>query len=321
MYIASRLLKPYPGFEAHVAKTLETDIREGAEASSLQETIRATTQAYRPNPGTAIEDLWIPGPEEGQSLRLRVYRPAHLPENAPMILDVHGGGFTGGDLDLENYRCLTLAEGTPCLVASVEYRTASETIHYPASLLDCHAAYHWMIQHGKQLGGDPNRVGLHGTSAGGNLCAGLALYLRDRGEQPPALTVLSCPALDIRPTISTSQYGSLVASRRPYSQIGYVVYGQFNSGQTVPYYAIPGQCRDLRGLGPHMIITAEYDPLRDEGLRYALRLLETGIPCELLSAPRVTHGFCAMDHPLTRWIHRGIEASFRREFQMEITEF
>ncbi len=317
MHVASNLLKPYPGFEAHVAKTLQTD--EGEEF--LRQFPAYDIKAYHLGPGTTMEDIWIPGTEEGQQLRLRIFRPAGLPEKAPMILDVHGGGFVGGNLDIENYRCITLAEGTPCLVATVEYRTAGPDVRFPAPLLDCYTAYCWMIRHAEQLGTDPERIGLHGTSAGGNLCAGLALYLRDRGEQAPALTVLSCPALDIERTMSASQFGALGASRSAYPQIGYVTYGHFNNGEAPSYYAIPGQCRDLRGLGPHMVITAEYDPLRDEGLRYALRLLEAGIPCELLSAPRVTHGFCSVDHPLTRWVHKGIEASFRREFQMEITEF
>ena len=132
--------------------------------------------------------------------------------------------------------------------------------------------------------------------------------------------MLNCPTLNNVPTTSKHQFGSLKSWNVPYPEIGYVLYAGMNSGMTPPYYALPGKCEDLRGLGPHMVVAAEYDPLRDEGLQYALRLLEHGIPCEIISAPRVTHGFCAVDHPLSRWIHHGNAASFKREFHLEINE-
>ena len=91
---------------------------------------------------------------------------------------------------------------------------------------------------------------------------------------------------------------------------------------TVPsYYAFPSFCADLEGLPPHYIVVGEYDTLRDDGINYAVRLLQTGVPCEMVVAPRVGHGFCVVDHPLTHWVHKGICGSLRREFQMEITEF
>ena len=229
-----------------------------------------------------------------------------------------GGGFSSGSLDIDNQRCVALAELSSCLVVSVDYRLVSEQVHFPEPLLDCWTAFHWLREHAGELEGDPERIGIHGTSAGGCLSAGLALYLRDRGEKAPALTVLSCPTLDNVNTPSKIRYGQLKSGENPYPQIGYVMYANLNSGQLPPYYALPGRCEDLRKLGPHMVVVAEYDPLRDEGLRYALRLLENGVPCELLSAPRVAHGFCAMPHPLTEWVHRGIAASFRREFGLPV---
>lgn len=270
--------------------------------------------------GMTMKDIHIPGPEPEQQIRLRVFTPGSLLANSPIIMDVHGGGFTSGSLDIDNYRCIALASYTPCIVVSVEYRLATQEVPFPAPLLDCYTAYHWLTEHAVELGGDPHRIGLHGTSAGGNLCAGLALYLRDRNEQAPALTVLACPTVNNERTASYQQFGSLSSSRSAYPQIGLVTYGHLNHGAAPSYYALPGRCRDLRGLGPHMVIMAEYDPLRDEALTYAQNLLLHGIPCEILCAPRVTHGFCVVDHPYTRWIHRGIAASFRREFGMEITE-
>ena len=84
---------------------------------------------------------------------------------------------------------------------------------------------------------------------------------------------------------------------------------------------MPGFCPDFKYLKPRMVVVAEYDPLRDEGLSYALRLLEDGVPCEIICAPRVTHGFCVVDQPLTRWTHNGICAAFRREFGMPIIDY
>ena len=309
-------LNPYPGYESHVAMMLKTDAGAAVPAGGLQNVLRS----YDIREGESMEDITIPGAHEGQNIRLRIFRPAELMPCAPVILDVHGGGFTRGSLDIDNDRCLKLARYSGCLVASVEYRLAGETVSFPEPMLDCHCAYRWLSENAGRIGGDPTRLGLHGTSAGGGLCAGLALYLRDRGEMTPALTVLNCPALDNKPTISRHQFGSLDHWDVPYPQIGYVQYANMTCGAAPSYYAVPNRCEDLRGLGPHMVITAEYDPLRDEGMAYALRLLECGISCELLSAPRVTHGFCAVDHPLSRWIHRGIAASFRREFGLEIGE-
>lgn len=316
MKISSYNLRPYPGYEKHIALTLQTDESSPDETQFLQKIIRACDMPEE----IRMNDMEIPGTQEGETLRIRVVKPVGLPPKAPIIMDVHGGGFTKGDLDIDNYRCMALAGYTPCIVVSVEYRLATPENHFPASLMDCHTAYLWLTRHGEELGGDPGRIGLHGTSAGGNLCAGLALYLRDHGEQAPALTALICPTLDNVRTASFHQFGPLGSGTADYPKIGYVVYGHLNNGRCNSYYILPGQCKDLRGLGAHMIVTAEYDPLRDEGMNYARNLLENGIPCEILCAPRVTHGFCVVDHPYTRWIHRGIAASFRREFGMEITE-
>ena len=313
MRVCYNQITPYPGYEKHVALTLETDYEEKFSKEELQAAIRP----YHLPEGMTMEDRLIPGVHEGEQLRLRIFIPAGLPEKSPVILDVHGGGFVRGNLDIDNQRCISLATLTECIAVAVDYRLSGPEVCFPDPMMDCYVAYRWIQEHGAEIGADPARIGLHGTSAGGNLAEGLALYLRDQGEMTPALTVLSCPALDDVRTTSTNQFGSLVASREAYPRIGLVTYAALNCGEDPSYYALPAKCRDLRGLGPHMIITAEYDPLRDEGLAYALRLLETGIPCEILSAPRVTHGFCALQHPLSDWVHRGIAASFRREFGME----
>lgn len=316
MHICYQELKPYPGYENHVAVTLCTDQSSVADKDAFQHALNSCHMSA----GTKLEDIQIPGVHEDQTIRLRVVRPQGYQSGMPVIMDVHGGGFSSGSIDIDNQRCVTLAELSGCLVVSVEYRLASEEVSFPEPLLDCYTAYIWLTEHANELDADPKRIGLHGTSAGGGLCAGLALYLRDKGLPCPALTVLSCPTVDNVNTLSKLRFGMLKSNEKPYQQIGQVQYAHLNTGETPSYYALPGRCEDLRKLGPHMIITAEYDPLRDEGLRYALKLMEHGIPCEILSAPRVAHGFCAQEHPLSLWVHRGIAASFRREFGLPVTE-
>ena len=309
-------LYPYPGYEAHIAMNLTTDSGGKISMQELQETIKA----YKLGPGTEMKDMMIPGPEEGQEIRLHLIIPAGLPEKSPVVLDIHGGGYVSGSPEIDNYRNIHIAEHTPCIVASVEYRLATRELPFPAQLMDCHAAYMWLREHAAEIGGDPERIGVHGTSAGGSLSAGLALYLRDHGEPAPALTVLNVPGMTPETTGSKLMFGNLGFSPASFYEEVDTIYHN-PQGNAYSYYAFPAYCKDLKGLGPHMVIVAEYDPLRDEGLEYATRLLAARVPCEIISAPRVTHGFCVIDHPLTRWTHNGICASFRREFGMEIVDF
>ena len=314
MKVCVRELYPYPGYEDHVKMNIQTD--EGGKVST--EELQAQIKAYKLGEGTTMRDFEIPGVEEGTTLKLRVITPANAPKPSPVVLDIHGGGFVSGNLDIDNYRNIAIAEATPCIVVSVEYRLATRELPVPAQLMDCHQAYLWLTQHAAEIGGDASRIALHGTSAGGNLAAALALYLRDHGEQQPALTVLVNPILGVGLTASQLQMGYLGA-KTDYAHNVFAIYANMN-GEAVSYYAAPLLCPTLEGLGPHMIVAAEYDPLRDEALQYAMRLLQEQVPCEVYSAPRVTHGFCVLDKPLTRWVHRGIAASLRREFGMEITE-
>lgn len=316
MRVTTTELSPYPGYEKHVAMNLTTDDGENVSMQELQETIKA----FKLAPGTTMEDRMIPGADSGLQLKIRIIKPSGLPEKAPIIMDIHGGGFVSGNLDIDNYRNISLAEMTPAIVVSVEYRLATRETHFPSQLMDCLSAYTWLRKHAEEIGGDPERIGLHGTSAGGSISAGLSLYLRDHGEKMPELTVLVCPGLDTQTTKSKLMFGNLgLPATRYYDEIESIYSAP--DGMTPSYYAFPALCRDLKGLNPHMIVAAEYDPLRDEAVEYATRLLAEKVPTELLVAPRVTHGFCVIDQPLTRWVHRGIAASFRREFGMEIKEF
>ena len=308
-------ITPYPGYVDHVNAQLGI-----GEIHMTMEETQKRILGYTKKDDTTMVDRTIPGPEEGQEPTIRIITPGNVAKPAPIVVDIHGGGFVSGNLDIDNYRNLAIAEGTPCIVVSVEYRLTTHEVHFPAPLMDCHAAYLWVVEHAAEFGGDPDNIALHGTSAGGNLCAALALYLRDHGEPAPKLTVLNCPGLTVGTTISKLQFGTFEQEGTPYAEWCDAQY--VNAlGTTPSYYAMPSFCPNLAGLGPHCVILGEYDPLRSEGLDYATALLKAGVPCELTVAPRVTHGFCVIDAPLTHYIHKGICASLRREFGMEITEF
>ncbi len=313
-------VKPYPGYEYNV--NLYTIIAEGTdeEKAAAREEQRRYISQYTLPEGMSMEDITIAG-GDGQDMKLRVYKPAGLPENAPILMEVHGGGWIGGNLDIDNYRCISLAAGTPCIVVGVDYRLSNAEVHYPAPLMDCYAALLWIEAHAAELGGDPGRIALHGTSAGANLCAGLALYVRDHSGPALSLVVLNCPPLYLESTYSKQQFPQFALNTMAKRDSAEAIYLGGYDGKLPSYYAFPGYCTDLDGLGPHFIIVGEYDTLRDDGLMYARKLLEAGVPCEILSAPRVGHGFCVVDAPLTRWVHSGICASLRREFGMDIIDF
>ncbi len=313
--------RAYPGYEFHLNQYQIIAHGTPEEQAAAREAQRRSISEYRKPDGLKMEDLTIRG-GDGQDMKLRVYTPAGLPEKAPIVLEVHGGGWIGGSLDIDNYRCIALAAGTPALVVSVDYRlSAPGGVHYPQPLMDCWAALNWVHAHAGELGGDPDRIALHGTSAGANLCAGLALYARDHRGPALSLVVLNCPVLSLKSTCSKLQYPQYALNTAHKADSAEAIYLGGYDGAAPSYYAMPSLCEDLESLPPHYIILGEYDTLRDEGLEYATRLLHAGIPCELQVAPRVGHGFCVVDHPLTHWVHTGICGSLRREVGMEIVEF
>ena len=265
-----------------------------------------------------MEDRMIPSGEADRKIKLRIFTPIYESRELPLILESHGGGWVGGNLDIENYRCIELAKRIPAIVVSVEYRLAGEGVCYPEPLKDCLAAYLWMAEHAVELGGDARLLGMHGTSAGGNLTAGLALYLRDHGGPKCALAVLNCAVLHLNITEMSSYFQNeeLSLVHGEYAKDTEATYLGHYLGKPLPEYAFPGHAVNLRGLCPHFVLAAEYDTLRDSSVRYAVRLMDTGVPCELLVAPRVCHGFTSVHHPYTEQIHDLIATSFRREFGM-----
>ena len=244
-------------------------------------------------PVTRIEDRTIPGP--AGEIPVRIYAPATPDEEPqlPVLVYFHGGGFVIGDIDTHDGPCRALAQGAGCMVVSVDYRLAPEN-PFPAAPEDCYAATAWVAENAAEIGADPNRVAVGGDSAGGNLAAVVALMSRDR--QGPAL----CHQLLVYPV---TDYAFDTDSYRENAD-GYMLTLPMMEWFWNHYLSDPAQGGDelasplraavLAGLPPATVITAEFDPLRDEGEAYARRLESAGIESRLTRYDGVFHGFFGM---------------------------
>jgi len=240
----------------------------------------------------AIDDRRVPGRDGGPDVPVRLYRPT--PPSAgrvPGIVMIHGGGFVIGSVEAEHAGAALTATGTGAVVVSLEYRLAPEH-PYPAALEDCYAALCWLHDEADTLGVDPQRVALIGASAGGGLAAATALLARDRGGPPVCFQLLQIPELDDRlETPSMRAFVDTPLWSRPLAVQSWQAYlGERSGSPDVPAYAAPARATDLSGLPPTYISTAEHDPLRDEGIAYALRLLQAGVSVELHQFPGTFHG-------------------------------
>jgi acetyl esterase len=237
-----------------------------------------------------VVDRRIPGPA-GEIL-VRVYRPEGRAP-FPALVYFHGGGWVIGSLETHDGSCRDLANRTGCVVASVDYRLAPES-RFPAAAEDCFVATKWVAEHAGELGIDPKRIGIGGDSAGGNLAAVVALMARDR--RGPALRhqLLIYPVTDAdfaRASYRENAEGYLLTTKAMEWFWNHYVP---DAAQRSEPYAAPLRAKDLAGLPPAFVITAEYDPLRDEGEAYARRLEQAGVPTVLKRYGGAIHGFFAM---------------------------
>jgi acetyl esterase/lipase len=241
-------------------------------------------------------DRVIPAPPDAPELTVRVYRPTGVEPPLPAVLYIHGGGFCVGSLESEHMGALQTAQKARALIVSVDYRLAPEH-PFPAGIEDCYAALVWMSSRADELGIDRDRVAVMGGSAGGGLAAGLALMARDRKGPRLCFQVLNIPELDDRlETPSMRAFTDTPLWNRPNAIVSWRYYLGDALGGDVSAYAAPARAQDLSGLPPAYVSTMEYDPLRDEGLIYATRMLQQGVSVELHQFPGTFHGSAMIAH-------------------------
>lgn len=230
-------------------------------------------------------------PPDGPPVPVRCYVPRGRRVPSPAIVYFHGGAFVIGHLDFEHPRCLEMAASTGCVVVSVDYRLAPEH-PFPAGVDDCRAAYEWTAAMGDELGIDVERLAVAGASAGGALAAAVALMARDRGLRAPAFQLLLYPVTDDRlATPSMTAFVDIPGWNRRNSVHMWRHYLGDADLAATPCYAAPGRAGDLRGLPRAYVMTAQLDALRDEGIAFAQRLMDAGVPTELHHYPDAFHGF------------------------------
>ncbi|WP_131739638.1 alpha/beta hydrolase [Actinomadura roseirufa] len=263
----------------------------------------------------AVADRTLPGPSPGTRVPVRVYTPRPGDGPRPAIVRFHGGSFVIGDLETDHLGCGSWARDIGAIVVNVDYRLAPEA-PYPAGVEDCYAALTWVAGHAAELGADPARIAVAGSSAGGGLAAAVALMSRDRGGPALALQVLNYPALDDRlDTPSMRAFTETPIFTAHHAELAWRYYLGEREGD-VPAHAAPARAADLTGLPPALLLGCDFDPLRDEGLRYAARLLDAGVPVELHQYPGTVHGFDVMPTRISAEARRVQVTAIRRHLRV-----
>ena len=248
-------------------------------------------------PLRSIENLRIPGPL-GEIL-IRVYTP-DTPAPRPAMVYFHGGGWVLWDLDTHDVVCSAIAHRAEAIVVSVDYRLAPEH-KFPAAVTDAYAATEWVFANAARLGIDAARISVGGDSAGGNLGAVVALKSRNENGPAIALQALIYPVTDLS-SMATPSYAEFGEGH----QLSKAVMEWFrdhylaSSADAANPYASPLLAPDLHGLPPAVILTAECDPLRDEGEAYGRRLAEAGVPVTCTQYAGMIHPFFSLSGAIPR---------------------
>jgi acetyl esterase/lipase len=301
----------------------EVNAQEQADMSALP----AAEQRARIDP--LMQQLFValaePGPElpdvrdlpvvvGTDEITVRVYTPDAAGQ-LPAHVYFHGGAFWLGDLEQGDADCRFLARDAGCVVVSVDYRLAPEH-PFPIPAEDCYAATAWVVEHAAELGVDPTRVSVGGASAGGILAAAVSLMARDRGGPNLVFQVLDIPVTDSR--MNTASYedfaeGYLLTRAAMEQGWGYYL---ADPADAVNPYASPMHATDLAGLPPALIVTAQYDPLRDEGEEYGRRLQAAGVPATIRRWDGMIHGSAAFTKllPQARQCRADVAALLREAY-------
>ena len=267
-------------------------------------TYRDRRTVLQPDPQAVAEVLELLADGPHGSIPLRLYRPmaatvaaATAKTALPVLVYYHGGGWVIGDLDTHDTLCRELANAAGCAVVAVDYRMGPEH-RFPAAIDDAVAAARWVHGQAAALGLDATRIAVGGDSAGGNLAAVVALAARDAGDLPIEFQLLIYPATDMRrnaPSHTTNGQGYLLTQDTiAYFHDHYIT----DAAHDLDWRASPLLHTDLAGLPPALVLTAGFDPLRDEGMAYAVRLTAAGNRASYVCFERQIHGFITMGRVL-----------------------
>ncbi|MGH2937943.1 MAG: alpha/beta hydrolase [Solirubrobacterales bacterium] len=291
----------------------------------MEELTQLSQSSQAPNDRVEHEDRVIPGLEDQDDIRVRIYRPAGKVGRLPGLYFIHGGGLNAGTIETEHSVAVGLTDMVGCVTVAVDYRLAPED-PYPASLEDCYSGLLWTAESADEIGVDPNRLAIYGGSAGGGLAAATAIAARDRGGPPLVFQALIYPMLDDR---------GLTPSNRELTELKLGVWdgpanasawhdylGEMAGTAEVPGQAAPAREKDLSGLPPTYMDVGQLDLFRDEGIDYASRLMRAGIPTELHVYPGAVHGseFLAPDSELGRRVIGYRSHALRRAFDLVASE-
>jgi acetyl esterase len=294
-------------------KTFNLPNIETLSAPEARQYYVINTREGAPEPVASVEDRRIPGP--GGDIPIRIYKPQGEGP-FPALVFFHGGGWVLGSIDSHDPVCRSLTNLTPCTVISVEYRLAPEH-KFPAAVEDAYAATKWIAEHAADLDIDPERLAVGGDSAGGNLSAVITHLAKEQGGPDLSYQVLIYPATD-SDTVSASKE-TLGADDFILNETWMRWFDNhyLNSEEDHRHpQASPMFYEDFTGLPPALVITAEMDPLRDEGEAYAEKLKAAGVPVVCTRYDGMVHGFFSMDNVLeqAQAAHREVASALRTAF-------
>ena len=280
----------HPQIQAVIDETVRLNVPEPHTLPPEEAREVMRSRAARVDPERAVdrvEDRVLRGP--ASDIPIRLYYPLGAGPFAAVVY-FHGGGWVLGDLDTHDSLCHALAHGSGCVIASVDYRLAPEH-RFPAALDDSYAATAWIAENGAKLDIDPSRLAVGGDSAGGNLTAAVALLAQERGGPTLRFQLLVYPVTDHDfDTASYSDNATGYLLSRDAMRAFWDHYVPDERQRNDPR-ASPLRAADLSGQPPAFVLTAGYDPLRDEGVAYARRLEEAGVPVTHVEYLDVVHGF------------------------------
>jgi acetyl esterase len=276
-------------FLAEIAAAAAPGVNEVSVLQARAEMEELASLQGDPAEVASVRDILVPG--AAGELPVRVYDPdPGVP--LPLLVYLHGGGWVGGSIEVVDRPCRALARAARCVVATIGFRCSPET-KFPGPLEDSYAATAWLAGDAEEIGADGRHLVVAGDSGGGNLAACVALMARDRGRPQVDHQILIYPA--IAPPWETD-FDSFRENAEGYFMSSAEVGWYWNHYLTRPEegrnpYAAPCFAEDLSGLAPALVVTAEFDPLRDEGLDYAERLRAAGVEVESRQYMGAIHGF------------------------------